>query len=190
MLAYTIDSSLKGLHYVLEKCQAAQDCLDYDKRETEALTSVVEHLMGYLETLDKLQEKIEKLGNLEVASIALDSTAFAASTTSTAIGMAKTVKALQLIRSFTAAEISVLKECPKMLKSLKAFKGTVLVAGKLATFLAVAGLGISIWEIVTTSQDIHNGSETEAAKKFKENARNLKEQMDTLCEIENKLRAK
>eukprot|EP00794_Sanderia_malayensis_P012174 gene12174-13431_t len=75
-----------------------------------------------------------------------------------------------------------------MMKNLKVFKGTALAAGKVATFLAVASLGISIYEIVTTSKDIHNGSETEAAQKLRENAKSLKEQFDTLCEIERNLR--
>ena len=176
------------LSTTLDKCKVAQDCLDRDRRETEALAAVVQELMKYLESLDKLKDKIEQIEKLEIASIVLDSTSLAANSVSTAVEVVKSVKALQLVQKLTAVEIQLLKECPKMIKSLEIVKGTALVAGKLATFLAVAGLGISIFEIVKTSIDIHNGSETEAAKRFKENARNLEKQKMTLCEIEDRLR--
>ena len=146
--------------------------------------------MEYLESLDQLKDKIELIGKLEIASIVLDSTSLAANSVSTAVEVVKSVKALQLVQKLIAAEINLLKECPKLMKSWEIFKGTALVTSKLATILAVAGLGISIFEIVRTSIDIHNGSETEAAKRFKENARNLEKQLMTLCEIEDRLRGK
>ncbi len=124
---------------------------------------------------------------MESMSIALDGTQIATKTAMSAVSIAKSAQALQIIRSFSAAEIAVLRECPKMMKGLEVFKGTALTAGKLATCLAAVGLGISIFEIVTTSQDIHAGSETEAGKRFRENAKSLKEQKDTLCDIERKL---
>lgn len=181
---------MKMFHLYLGQCQTAQDCLDKDKKETEAISTVVEQLLTDLETLDSLQKKLEQIANLEVASIALDSTSLAATSMTSAIGITRSVQALQIIRSFTAAEISVLKECPKMLKNLKAFKGTALAAGKLATVFAVAGLGVSVWEIVTYSKDIHNGSKSEAGNKLRENARNLREQLDTLCQLEDNLKRK
>ncbi len=143
--------------------------------------------MAFLNSIESLQEKLQSLNNLESVSIAVDGGAIATKAALSAMGITKSAKALQIIRSFTAAEISVLKECPKLMKSLKVFKGTALAAGKLATCLAVAGLGISIYEIVTTSRDIHGGSETEAGKRFRENAKSLAEQRDTLCEIQRKL---
>eukprot|EP00795_Rhopilema_esculentum_P004464 gene4464-20708_t len=186
--ATNITTSIVESSKMKDKCQAAQDYLDKDKSKTEELGAIVEILIGYVEKLELLQAKLEKIVKLEGISVGLDGTILVANTASSACGIAKSVQALQLIKSFTAAEISVLKECPKMLKGLKAFKDTSLVAGKVATFFAVVGLGISIYEIVTTSQDIHEGSKSEAATRLRENAENLKTQMNSLCEVEKSLR--
>eukprot|EP00794_Sanderia_malayensis_P013810 gene13810-15255_t len=186
--ATNITTSIVESSKMSTKCETAQNCLARDKTETDALNITMEKLMGFVDTLDTLQEQLAKIEKLEKISIGLDAAALATSSVSSAASIAKGAQALKLIRSFTAAEIAVLKECPKMLKNLKAFKGTALAAGKVATFFAVASLGISIYEIVTTSKDIHNGSETEAAQKLRENAKSLQEQLDTLCQIEKSLR--
>ena len=146
------------------KCDTLQRAVDRDKQLTAIVVDSLQNLVTLLGTLDSLSERLSNIKILEDLMSGFKVASIGGKAVSAAGNIDKSLGALKCVKTLSKSQISAFKSCPKMLKNVKVFKDTVLTASKLTTGVAIIGIGASIWDIVSNSIELHNGSRTDAGK--------------------------
>ena len=165
------------------KCDTLQRAVNRDKQLTATVVNSLQNLVTLLGTLDSLSEKLSNIKILEDLTSGFKVASIGGKAVSAVGDIDKSLGALKCVKTLSKAQISAFKSCPKMLKNMKVFKDTVLTASKLTTGLAVIGIGASIWDIVSNSIELHNGSRTDAGKNLREYAAALNLQLVNVTTI-------